>query len=157
MKCILAGPAPRWRLEFRIANPTDGLFWINDDRFVRVVRRKFRLLVSLARGRMVNGAQPFGYFPPVMAPLSPGGELHFELELGWPLSLSDLWNDVPNPHLQPGSYQVALEIGYATSAHPPSTGDIRSMEDDVLKWQKRAISPWVEMIVPDDHAVPQHQ
>lgn len=78
-----------------------------------------------------------------------GGQVRREVELTWPQRLSRLWNSEGVATPAPGRYRVRMRVGYGLTPEPPPPVAGEDIEAPVLRWQHEAVSPWVEMIVPE--------
>ena len=132
-------------LTYAATNHSAAPIWlVNDDWFVWK-QKNSDVEVSFARGRMRKGTQVFGYFPPQTIEIPPGGRMERQFTLHWPQRLSRIWNAAEAAERPPGKFRLSVRVGYGFTPEPepPKLGE--GVEAPVLRWQREAVSPPVEM------------
>jgi hypothetical protein len=132
-------------ITYVVTNHLNAPIWlVNDDWFVWS-RKNSEVEISFARGRMQQGVQVFGYFPPQTIEIPHGERLEKQFALHWPQRLSRIWNAAEITERPPGKFRLSIRIGYGLTPEPepPTLGE--GVEAPVLRWQKEAVSPPVEI------------
>jgi hypothetical protein len=140
---------PRTQLDYEVQVVGSRPVWLVDDGFLTWRQRDGEIELSLARGRLQPGAQPFGYFNPAVVKLEPGERVRRRIELSWPQSLSRLWNESSLATPAPGRHPVSVRVGYGLSPSPALPQAGAPVEAPVLRWQQEAVSPAVGLDVPE--------
>jgi hypothetical protein len=140
---------PGAQVRYRVRNGSDSPVWVVDDGTLAWLQDGARITLDRSRPPMREGAQPFGYFDPVVAPLQPGETLERTVELSWPQRLSGLWNRDREVSPAPGDHEVVVRVGYGNSPEPePPQALGESVEAGVLAWQRTAESEPARLPVP---------
>ncbi len=145
---IVQASPPAWQLEYEVRNMQQTAVWLVVDESLVLKRENAHIELSYARGKMQPGVQVFGYFDPIVVNIPPGESLRQQVKVAWPCRLSDIWNEVREVVLPPGEYEVAVRIGFASTAKPkpPKVGE--GVEGPVLRWQRTTVSPPVRIAIP---------
>jgi hypothetical protein len=145
---VNVSPFVAWNLEYDVHNLGQKAIWLVIDESLVFRHDATHIELSYARGKMQPGVDVFGYFDPKVVKIAPGGSLRQSIEVTWPCILSDIWNAERVATPPPGEYEVSVRIGYASTAtpRPPRVGE--SVETPVLRWQKEAVSPPVQIVIP---------
>ena len=132
-------------ITYAVANRAAAPIWLVNDPWFVWHRKNADAEISFARGRMKEGVHPFGYFPPETEEIPPGGRREKQFTLNWPQRLSRLWNHAEIAERPKGRFRLSVRIGYglAPEPDPPKLGE--EVEDPVLRWQKEAVSPPLEI------------
>jgi hypothetical protein len=148
VSAVVQAVPPAWHLEYEVRNRGTTTIWLVTDESLVLRQLEGRIELSYARGRMMAGAQVFGYFDPKVVALEPGKSLRQRADVGWPCRLSDLWNDRREAAPPAGDYDVTVRVGFASTAAPgpPQLGE--GVEAAVLRWQQEALSPPVRLAIP---------
>jgi hypothetical protein len=145
----LSDSPPGADVRYRVRNGSDSAVWVVDDGTLAWHEEGDRITLDRSRPPMRAGAQPFGYFDPVVAPLEPGEALERTVELSWPQSLSGLWNRDREVSPASGEHELVVRIGYGTSPQPdPPQAVGESVEAGVLAWQRTVESEPARLSVP---------
>lgn len=139
---------PASTLCYRVRNGSDRTIWMVNDHWLSWRQTDSHIELSFRRERMRAGAQVFGYFPPAVVAIKPGQERAEWVELVWPQPLDELWNSQSLAAPPPGTYGVAVRIGYGLSPAPSSPRSGADVEAVVLRWQEEAVSAEAPLTVP---------
>lgn len=128
-------------ITYAVVNRSPSPIWLVDDQWFVWKQMNSDVEISFARGRMQEGVQVFGYFPPKTIEIPPGGGCERTFTLTWPQRLSRIWNAADVAERPPGRFRLSVRIGYGSSPapEPPQLGE--GVEVSVLRWQKEAVSP----------------
>lgn len=132
-------------ITYRVMNRAIVPIWLVDDDWFVWSRKNSDVEISFARGRLQKGVQVFGYFPPTVVKIRPGRCRQKSFTLKWPQRLSRIWNSAATAERPPGKFLLSVRIGYGLTPEPepPTSGE--GVEEPVLRWQKEAMSPPVEI------------
>lgn len=132
-------------IPYVVTNRSNGPIWLVNDDWLVWKQKNSDVEISFARGPMRKGVQPFGYFPPQTVEIPPGGRLEKQFTLRWPQRLSRIWNVAESAERPPGTFRLSVRVGYGLTPEPapPKLGE--GVEEPVLRWQKEAVSPPVEV------------
>jgi len=150
---IMQVSPPAWQMEYEVRNLEASEIWLVVGESLMLKHDNKQIELSYARGKMQPGVQVFGYFDPQVVKIPAGGSLRRSVEINWPCRLSDIWNEVREVELSPGEYEVSVRIGFALTAKPKAPKVGEDVEDPVLRWQKTAVSPPMQVV----HKWSQHQ
>ena len=128
------------RLRYAVRNDADSSAWLVDDGWLAWRQDGRRIELVYARVPMAAGAKPFGYFKPAVVELAPGEAVQREVGLTWPQPVSRLWNGVLEADPEPGSYEVAVRVGYGETPEPEAPELGEPAEAPTLAWQHEAVS-----------------
>ncbi|TAK09724.1 MAG: hypothetical protein EPO39_01755 [Candidatus Manganitrophaceae bacterium] len=132
-------------ITYAVTNRSDAPVWlVNDDWFVWR-QKDSDVEISFARGPMRKGTQVFGYFPPQTVEIPPGGRIEKQFTLHWPQRLSRIWNEAEAAERPPGRFRLSVRVGYGLTPEPEPPKRGEGVEEPVLRWQKEAASPPVEI------------
>ncbi|MEO8576990.1 MAG: hypothetical protein ABI556_09830 [Gemmatimonadales bacterium] len=141
---------PGWHIEYEVRNNGTQTVWLVVDERLVFRRDNDHVELSYARARMQPGVQVFGYFEPKATELSPGESARQSVDITWPLTLSDIWNANREVAPAPGVYDVTVRIGFGLTPAPESPTSGETVEEPVLRWQREAVSPHVQLEIPLD-------
>lgn len=139
---------PSTQVEYEVRNHTRAPIWLVNDKWLIWSRAGKTLELSFKRGKMRKGSQVFGYFPPAVVRVDPGGSVRTAVNLAWPQQLDPLWNFEQSAAPPPGEYRLSVRVGFGTSPEPGRPLPGESVEDPVFRWQKEAVSPAVLVTIP---------
>lgn len=142
---------PATILTYRIINEMQNEIWIVDDGWIKWYQENKLIKLSLKREKMRKGVEVFGYFPPRLVKLLPRQHLEKIIKLGWPVSLSRIWNEKDKASPAPGHYRLNIIIGYGMNDSILSEEDfdsIQEYEEKISQWQKEATSNEVLIEIP---------
>jgi hypothetical protein len=148
-----AGPPPSTMVRYEVRNHADAPLWLVDDQWLAWRRAGRRIELALNRVTMRPGTRVFGYFPPTVTALPAGGRVVRDVRLDWPQPLAPLWNTEARAAPPPGAYEVSVRIGYGPTQEPDAPRLGQSVEEPVLRWQREALSPPANLLVPPYDAV----
>jgi hypothetical protein len=133
--------------EYVVRNDSDSPIWLVNDGWLVWRRIGQEIELSYSRAKMMTGSHVFGYFPPAVVKVEPGGDVSRTIHLSWPLALDRLWNAESEASLPPGVYRVSARVGYGArpAPEPPQAGE--DVEAPVFRWQREAVSEPVTLTV----------
>lgn len=102
--------------------------------------------ISFARTKMVEGAQVFGYFFPVLQAIDPDKSVEKEFLLEWPQKLNTIWNKQDFAKPDKGKNKIKIIVGYGLSEKIEESEEL-SAEENIQNWQKIAQSSEYDIIV----------
>lgn len=139
---------PASEIGYLVHNGGDKPVWMVSDGWLIWQQTAGDIELAFTRGQMRPGAQVFGYFPPAVVQIGPTQEISEQVTLVWPQPLLELWNSQSFATPKPGTYRVAVRIGYGLSPEPevPQFGE--GVEEPVLRWQMEAVSEAVALTIP---------
>lgn len=145
---------PSTRVEYIIRNNSAAAIWVVNDNWLAWSQTGKTIELSFKRERMRKGSQVFGYFPPAVVRVDPGGSMRAAVDLTWPQRLDRLWNSTSTAAPPPGEYDVRVRIGYGLTPEPEKLRPGESVEEPIFRWQEEAISPASTMEIPAYAAFP---
>ena len=149
IKSVVVKTSPStWHIEYNVCNLGRAVIWLIIDESLVLRCKNMHIELSYAREKMQPGVQVFGYFNPAVVNIPPDGSLLRSVEINWPCHLSDIWNIEREVSPPPGEYKVSVRIGFALTEAPqhPNVGE--DVEVPVMHWQKEAVSPLVQIVIP---------
>lgn len=133
-------------LTYEVVNRSAGPIWLVADDWIVWRRAGEEIEIGLARVPLRPGVQVFGYFPPSVVEVAAGRSIPRALRLGWPLSLSGLWNEVRLVERPSGTCRIRVRVGYGLRPQPgdPALGE--PVDAPVFRWQREVVSQPVEHV-----------
>jgi hypothetical protein len=131
-------------LTYEVVNGLAGPIWLVADDWIVWRQEGEDIEIGLARVPLRPGVQVFGYFPPTVVEVAAGRSLPRALLLGWPLSLSGIWNAtrrVERPHRP---CRIRVRVGYGVRPAPEDPAPGEPVDAPVFRWQREAVSQPVE-------------
>jgi len=129
-----------WQIAYEACNTGADILWLVDEPALTLRETPGRIELSYARAPLQPGVQAFGYFPPHSVALAPGDCRQRSVHISWPARLSLLWNPVRDAAPAPGSYAVAVRVGYGETPAPDAPQADEDVQDPVQRWQRTALS-----------------
>jgi len=139
---------PATQVEYAVKNNSSGPVWVVNDNWLIWSQAGKAIELSFKRGSMRKGSEVFGYFPPAVVRVDPGGSIRATIELAWPQRLDRLWNADSAAAPLPGDYDLRVRIGYGLTPEPEKPKHGEGVEDPVFRWQQEATSPASTMTIP---------
>lgn len=148
---------PISQLEYEVRNGILQPIWLVNDDWLIWLQTRTHIELSYARRKMQSGSQVFGYFSPSVVKINPSDCISKKIQIVWPHTLDQLWNIERYASLPPGKYLVSVQVGYGLTPEPslPEIGE--GVEDPVFRWQKKVVSPEVQIEVPPHRQLSQNE